>query len=521
MIRRFISREVFNTGRRRKLAVGLAVTVAAAAIVVAWLSPPSVDTKREIWDAYYIQGAKVGYGRTTIAHLVSWHSGQKTVRIEGFNHLEIKRSGETAKLETRFTSNETPDGRLIDFETQMLLGPAPIFTRGRVDGDKLLLETKTQDKTSNSAIPWSPEYGGFYATEQSLAGRPMKPGERRTFHALMAGFHQVAAIELVACDFEPVKLLSGHYNLLRIDTKATFSNGQSIPGHLWTDRTGEVLKTYVEAMQQETFRTTKAEALDLQEAGEVDLVLDVAVPVDGRLPDPHHNRRIRYRIHMERGDPSGVFVAGPGQRVKSIDPNTAEVTVYALRPDSDLGNPGVTDDPPGDDDRQPNHLVQSDHPAIVAMARRAAGDEKDPWQVALRLERYVNSLITQKDFSQAFATAAEVADTHVGDCTEHAVLLAALARARGIPARAAIGLVYVDGTRSFGYHMWNELYINGRWIPLDATLAQGGIGAAHLKLAHSGLKGGSAYTSFLPVAQVAGRLQIKILDVEPQPASEE
>ena len=41
------------------------------------------------------------------------------------------------------------------------------------------------------------------------------------------------------------------------------------------------------------------------------------------------------------------------------------------------------------------------------------------------------------------ATAAEVARSREGDCTEHAVLLAALARARGIPARVAMGLVYV------------------------------------------------------------------------------
>jgi hypothetical protein len=62
--------------------------------------------------------------------------------------------------------------------------------------------------------------------------------------------------------------------------------------------------------------------------------------------------------------------------------------------------------------------------------------------------------------------------------------------------------------------MWDELYIGDRWIPMDATLAQGGIGAAHIKLAHSNLKGASAYSSFLPVAQVLGRLKIKVLEAE-------
>jgi transglutaminase-like putative cysteine protease len=62
--------------------------------------------------------------------------------------------------------------------------------------------------------------------------------------------------------------------------------------------------------------------------------------------------------------------------------------------------------------------------------------------------------------------------------------------------------------------MWNELYLGGRWIPLDATLGQGGIGAAHVKLAHTDLDGVSAFSSFLPVAQVAGQLRVEVLEVE-------
>ena len=38
------------------------------------------------------------------------------------------------------------------------------------------------------------------------------------------------------------------------------------------------------------------------------------------------------------------------------------------------------------------------------------------------------------------------------------VLLAALARARGIPSRAAVGLVYVGALKGFGYHMWTEVW---------------------------------------------------------------
>jgi transglutaminase-like putative cysteine protease len=91
------------------------------------------------------------------------------------------------------------------------------------------------------------------------------------------------------------------------------------------------------------------------------------------------------------------------------------------------------------------------------------------------------------------------------------VLLAALARVVGLPSRVAIGLVYVERAAGFGYHMWTEVFLDGRWLPLDAILGAGGTSAAYLKLNDSSLDGASAYSSFLSVAQVLGQLKITIV----------
>ena len=107
--------------------------------------------------------------------------------------------------------------------------------------------------------------------------------------------------------------------------------------------------------------------------------------------------------------------------------------------------------------------------------------------LAVALEGWVHESIRNKNFTQALATAADVAQSLEGDCTEHAVLLAALCRARKLPARVAVGLVYSPADQGFAFHMWNQVWIKDRWIPLDATLGLGGIGAAHLTLAVSDL----------------------------------
>lgn len=471
-------------------------------------APPEGGT----WYVSFIDGSKVGYERTETTEFT--RDDRPLLRVEVLSHVAVKRFGERIEQEMRFTSIETPDGKLLEFEGELSQGPLPLKVAGRVVGEELQIETTTKGKTVTASIPWSAEYGGLQAAEQSLAREPMKPGEQRTIQALVPGFNVLGTSELAARDYEPVELLTGTYELLRIDTTTSLPVGEPIRGTVWADRSGEILKNRLELMKMsvESIRATRAEALEESGPAELDLGLDVAVEVDRPLPVPHETKRVRYRVELEDGDPAGVFVSGPSQQVESMDPKTAEVTVYAIRPDTPLASPAATEDTPAEDDRKPNSLIQSDYPAITAKARQVAPEESDPWFVALALERCVGELIHLSGYSQAFATAAEVMDSGEGDCTEHAVLLAALARARGIPARVAIGLVYKD--RAFYYHMWTEVYVADRWIPLDATLARGGIGAAHLKMAHSSLAGPSALSTFLPILRVIGRLKIEILEVE-------
>jgi transglutaminase-like putative cysteine protease len=78
----------------------------------------------------------------------------------------------------------------------------------------------------------------------------------------------------------------------------------------------------------------------------------------------------------------------------------------------------------------------------------------------------------------------------------------------------AIGLVYSEEPQGFAYHMWNEVWVGDRWLPLDATLGIEGVGATHLKIRHTNLHGVGPYAAFLPVYQVLGQLEIEIIDVD-------
>jgi hypothetical protein len=73
-----------------------------------------------------------------------------------------------------------------------------------------------------------------------------------------------------------------------------------------------------------------------------------------------------------------------------------------------------------------------------------------------------------------------------------------------------MGLVYIEQDKSYGYHMWTEVFVHGDWYPLDGTIGQGGIAGGHIKLADGSLKGTSAMSTFLPIASMIGKIKIHI-----------
>lgn len=467
--------------------------------------------KQEIWEAFSMQGSRVGYAHTTISRVDE--GGQSLIRTENHAITKMKRGGQTVEQEMTLTNWDTPTGELVRFEARMTAGPGEVLTTGRVAEGMLTIETSTLGKTQSQAIPWKAEWGGLFAADQSLRRQPLKPGEQRTVRGLMPLVNLAADTKMTAADYETVKLPGGDKRLLRIETSLDLG-GQKIDTTLWVNDQGETLKSFVPAIQQESFRTTKEDALrPLDGGGAFDLLVASTVPLKGKLPDPTQTKRVVYQAHVTSGKIDGLFANCLSQRVKPIDDQTAALTILAIRPDEPK-TPDIKPTEPTEEDLAANNLIQSDDPKVVELAAKIAPDEKDSWKLACALEKHVDEAIRLKNFSQAFATAAEVARSLEGDCTEHAVLLAALCRARKIPARVAFGVVYYPPQKGFAYHMWNEVWIKDRWVPMDATLGLSGIGGDHIKLADSNLAGASAYSAMLPVIQVFGRLELEVIEAE-------
>lgn len=493
-------------------AAGAAEPAAAADAASCYPAPPADDLGggklvEEFWDAYWMQGSRVGYARTTVVTLAE--GGRELVRTRNFMHLALPRSGQTATQQVTATSWDTPDGRLVRFESRMSAGPGDVVVTGAVEGGQLKMEVATLGRKESQQIPWQAEWGGLFAPDQSLRQKPLAPGETRTVRSLLPFFNIPGDTRLTAGDLETVELPTGKTKLLRVNS-VTDMAAQKIEQIQWVNDRGETVKSVVPSIGQEAIRTTKEEALRRPAGEKFDLMVASAVPLKGTLPHPPLTKRAVYRARVKSGQIDGLFSECLSQRVKKVDDQTAEITVLAVRPEQ----PAKLDlqpTRPTDADSAPNNYVQSDDPLIVKLAAAVAPKENDPWKLACALEKFVDETIREKSFSQAFATAAEVARTLEGDCTEHAVLMAALCRARKVPARGVFGLVYYPPQKGFAYHMWDEVWIADRWVPVDPTRGLGGVGADHIKLGDSNLAGGSPLADLISVIQVFGRLELEVV----------
>lgn len=216
---------------------------------------------------------------------------------------------------------------------------------------------------------------------------------------------------------------------------------------------------------------------EVRVAAPLDVIGGLVVRSPVRIPDWYKHRSIRYVISRTDGRaPDAVETA---EQTVVRDGERAIVTIC-----DDCGH----ELPPAAADLErflkPNAWVRSDDAQIRRIARGALGGANVKESMR-SLAQFVRLAMRGNNDFLGYADAVTALRTGSGDCTEFAVLLAALARARGIPARVAVGLAYSDrfsGRKDvFSPHMWVQAWDGARWTSYDAALE--GFDSTHIALA--------------------------------------
>ncbi|MGB3470064.1 MAG: transglutaminase domain-containing protein [Erythrobacter sp.] len=187
---------------------------------------------------------------------------------------------------------------------------------------------------------------------------------------------------------------------------------------------------------------------------------------------------IRYRVRLLEALAQSV-PRTPEQRIK-VTPEGMQLDVC-----TGCGSGFATDRESLEEWRSPTRWLQSDYPAIAEVGADVGARDVSDADKLRQLSRFARRRLKNIDLNGHYS-ARSAWRRRAGDCTEDAVLLAALARAAGIPARIASGLAYTreryHGARdAFIPHAWVIAYLDGEWRSFDMTTKEG-FGAGHIAL---------------------------------------
>lgn len=479
---------------------------------------PAVDEPPiESWQVIHIDNQRAGYqyGRERI----ETRGKRKVVVSESQLFFSLNRFGQKLRISTATQTEETESGDLLRFSFEMKNPPSQNTTTvGVVNGAELELTSTVAGRADKRRVAWETDAKSPAYPDRRLREKPLKAGESQTFKVYVPEFNKFSQQHFAADDQRPIKLLDGkEVSLLRV--QVSFSAIPENKSKQFVDAAWQtkMMETEMAGLVLRAYDVPRDVALQTIAGPELDLAINSLVRIDPPIVNAHRKKRIVYRISMKEESPERFFVVGGTQQLKRLTEkdktdHSIELTV-TTKPIPPLNSRPVRTD---DKYLAATRFLQTRDPLVIEHAERAASGETDPSRIATRLEKYVHDKITKKNFSTAMASATEVAQSLEGDCTEHAVLLAALLRAKRVPSRIAAGLVYVESMNSFGGHMWTEAFLAGEWIPLDATLGRGGIGPAHLKMADSAMDEDAPLpvSTFLPVYQALGKLKIEVLKAE-------
>ena len=477
---------------RRLLSAGIIcfwLVMVGALVWRAWPSPVAStvqmlpDSGGEEWMGVYQQRRKIGYTRE------SWSADADGSRFSEESLLRLTVSETSQTVRTRMQGHLNADWSLRDVDFELSSGVGHLQASARVTGSEIRLTLRTGADTTEQSLPITePVY---------------MPARLR---ASLAGGHLHAGETLQAMIFDPVTLKNDRIRIT-VDRSEPVPDLAPVRGwrvheeyrgtqtQAWIDENGVTLREEG-PMGLVLVRQTAEQALNEGWSADaaLDLIVTTAVPVARLIDNARQRMALRVRL-------SGINV----ETVPNDDEQRRDGAILDIQR-ADIATLPSYALPCADRDRaadlMPTAFLQSDHPRIQALAREILGGERDSARAARLLNDWVYRHL-RKVPTVSIPNALQVLDMGAGDCNEHAVLLAALSRAVGLPARVIAGAVYLDG--AFFYHAWCELWL-GRWVSVDPTFNQLPADATHIKFVVGGPD------EQLAMLGIIGRLGLDVLD---------
>ncbi len=481
----------------------------AVALLAALLGLAAPADRTERWYEVKVAGRPAGWTRSVESRVPEgW-------RTESETRLRLARGGTTLDMVTTGWIVESPDGRpLSGGRTQGGSGQVQRVT-WRYEADGVVERTIDGDRVNDRRLP-APAAEALPPHAADVALEAQRRSSATEIRQLLFEPSQGPAPQPVRMQREGPETISVRGAPVQ-GTRWLLAGPMVPPGtREWRGADGELLRslspTGLGAIESVLSTEERAKAMLDRSVAAPEVMVASFVESDRPMTDPMRLRSATLRVLPREGP----IEAPPSAGFQRVQPAGAgfEVTVDLDAPASEATAEERIDPV----FRAASPMIDARDPQIRALAQEALSDA--PEDAATRRERLRVATwkrLSRKNLGSALASASEAVRTRAGDCTEHAVLLAALLRSQGVPARVAAGLVWCDefaGKKDvFGWHLWTQALVHGRWIDLDATLPPGGpsFHPGHVALVTTALGDPAADPSWSRLVSAMGNLRIEVV----------
>lgn len=443
---------------------GFAVSALIAFCAFADASAQSVETPASWYLIAADSGATLGY---VSVEVTPSGDGRDIIESQQINLRE--QGGLPYRAITRTVVHEDGTGRAVSVDASTRIGRYSTRTTGQIGARRVEVMRETPMGRTREIVEL-PEGVRFDDGDALVQNWQIEVNPRLDFLSFDS---DTMAVERIVIEALAPPDANGRVNALKLRY-----DGENLRGvnRLVLER-GRIIEI-AQPMFGETIRTrlsTREDATRRRPAYEV--IPNMAVRSPYRISPEARRGHIRYRFAFR--DAVTFPLPQTGEQRLSVADGIATLDIC------ETCGPGLpTDTATLADASRPTSWLQSDHPRLQAMAAAVRGfDVSDARKMELLLARAIPYL-EDTDFNGHYS-ALETLERRAGDCTEAAVLLAALGRAAGIPTRVASGFSYSRESyhgvsNAFIPHSWTLAYVDGAWRSFDLSLRE--FDSAHIAL---------------------------------------
>ena len=447
------------------------------------ISTLSVLPERDTWMNIFQKDKKIGFSHKTFTKKEKGYLLQENI----FMRINTLGMIQDINLKTHGVLNN--DFTLSSFNFEISSGRFAFSATGSVSGDIINIKTQSSGALRTFAIKIKKKPYIAAGILDAIRASGLNEGGKFTFDVFDPATMSQEPVIVSVGGKENIKSMGSMKSATKL-----LMNFKGATQLAWIGEDGEILKEkgFLGISLEKTTRKDALYGLPLETGEDLTKVASIASNVV--IKDAAEKKTLKFEIGGIKYNDVNLH----GERQTLIDNilTVEKESLSGLAPALDVDNLETLEKI----FMQPGPFIQSDHQKIKDQAKKIIKDEIAPFKKAKKLIAWVYKNIEKRPVLSV-PDALSTLENRVGDCNEHAVLLAALARASGIPTRIETGLAYLNGR--FYYHAWNLLYL-GRWITADSAFNQLPADVTHIRFTTGSLKQ-------LDLMSIIGKVKLKVI----------